>query len=175
MKIDITSDISLTPLTMADAGTISILVNQNREEFETYFPWVKELQTKDDAENYIYDRIYSESYGARWFTVKFRGIKSGVFGIKSIDKQRQTAELGYWLSRDVRGHGITNKIIKSLSQFLAKAQGVKTIEFRCLEKNQAGIAVIQRAGGTFIDAVANDMDIADKAQNINIYHLQLAS
>jgi len=175
MKIEISPQITLTPLELSDAATISILVNQNREELETYFPWAKHVQSREDAEDYIAARVRSGNFGARWFNVKFNGIKSGVFGIKHIDKDSQSAELGYWLTREVRGNGITNKIIHSLSHFLAKAQSVKTIEFRCLDKNEAGIGVITRAGGKFIKSVANDMDNADIFPKINVYHLDLAS
>lgn len=174
MKIEISPEITLTPLELEDAATISILVNQNREELETYFPWAEKVRSKEDAENYIAARVRSGNYGARWFNVKYNGIKSGVFGIKYIDKTTQSAELGYWLTRDVRGNGITNKIIKSLSHFLAKAQSVKTIEFRCLEQNPAGIGVIKRAGGELVKTVANDMDNASSFPNINVYHLSLA-
>lgn len=173
MKIDITSDISLLPLTTEDATTISILVNQNREELEQFFPWAKDVHTKEEAVKYIEDRIDDPTKVNKWFMVKFRGVRSGVFGIKSIDKEKLTAELGYWLCREARGRSVTNQIIKSLSGYLAKSHLIETIEFRCLEKNTAGIRVIEKAGGVLVDAVDNDMDIAEGDQKINIYHLKL--
>ena len=173
MKIEITSEITLNPLTMSDASSIFILVNQNRNELETFFPWVKSVENREGAEAYIADRIYSDKPGAHWFSVSFRGQKSGVFGIKSIDKATQTAELGYWLHREVRGRAITNTIIQSLSQFLAKAKAVKTIEFRCLEKNEAGRRVVEKAGAQHVGSVPNELDIKDPQQAIYIYHLPL--
>ena len=173
MKIEVTPEITLSPLTMSDATSIFLLVNQNREELENYFPWVKSVENREGAEAYIADRIYSEKPGAYLFSVAFRGQKSGVFGIKSIDRERQMAELGYWLSKEVRGRAITNTIITSLSQFLAKAKAVKTIEFRCLENNSAGRRVIEKTGATLVDSVENDMDTEDGSQAIQVFHLQL--
>lgn len=174
MPIPINSEITLLPLTMDESTTISILVNQNREDLERFFPWAKHVHTRDDAEAYIAERIYDESKTNKWFVIKFKGIKSGVFGIKSIDKQARKAELGYWLCAEARGHGVTNSIIKSLSGFLAKSHLIETIEFQCLEQNKAGIAVIEKAGAKFVRAIDNEMDIAEKDQKINIYHLSLA-
>ncbi|MBU2880728.1 GNAT family N-acetyltransferase [Psychrosphaera sp. B3R10] len=174
MKIDINADISLLSLTLDDAQTISILVNQNRDDLERFFPWAKNLHTREEAEAYISDRIFDEVNKGKWFVIKFRGVKSGIFGIKSIDKVNLTAELGYWLCAEARGRGVTNIIIKSLSGFLARSHLIETIVFRCLEKNSAGIRVIEKAGGELVDAIENDMDIEDKMQKINIYHLKIA-
>ena len=174
MKIDISPEIVLSPLTLADATSIFLLVNQNREDMQRFFPWVKTVENREGAEAYIASRIYGGKSGAHWFSVNFRGKQCGVFGIKSIDKSRATAEVGYWLCKDVRGNGITNKIISSLSQFLAVAKSVKIIEFQCLEYNQAGQAVIEKAGASQIDTIKNEMDIEEKEQNILVYQLQIA-
>jgi ribosomal-protein-serine acetyltransferase len=175
LKIAINSDITLLPLTLDDATTISILVNQNRDEFESLFPWAKNLHTREEAEQYITDRIDDESKNNKWFVIKFRGVKSGVFGIKSIDKTKLTAELGYWLCAEARGRGVTNTIIKSLSGYLAKSHLIETIELRCLETNLAGIRVIEKAGGRLFESIDNDMKIENTEQKINIYHLDLVS
>ena len=174
MKIAVSPEITLSPLSVADASTIFILVNQNREELDQYFPWVKSVENREGAEAYIADRVYSEKPGARWFSVSYKGKKSGVFGIKSINNDTNTAELGYWLSKEVRGRAITNTIINSLSQYLAKAKAVKTLEFRCLEHNQAGLKVIEKTGAAFVETIDNDIDPAPSAKPIRIYHLQLS-
>jgi len=173
MKVEISSELVLNPLSLTDATSIFLLVNQNRDEMQRIFPWVKSVENREGAEAYIASRIYSDKPGAYWFSVSFKGRQCGVFGIKSIDKANSRAEVGYWLCKDVRGNGITNKIIASLSKFLSAAKSVKTIEFQCLEHNLAGQRVIEKTGANKVDTVKNDMDIEEKEQDIYIYHLAI--
>lgn len=173
MKISINSTVFLSELTLDHAASISILVNQNRQDLEAVFPWAKTLHTRDDAKAYITDRIGDPNQCNKWFMITVDGKQSGVFGIKSIDHEHRTAELGYWLCSEARGQGVTNRIIKSLSRYLAASHLIETIEFRCLERNLAGLGVIKKTGAQLVDAVPNEMDIIHPEQNINVYHLAI--
>jgi len=168
----ISEKISLAPLLISDAPTIFNLVEHSRDILQQYLYWVSTVTDISTTEQYIATRINSGLPDAQWYKVYFEQEISGIFAIKSIDKQSQVAELGYWLSTAVQGNGIIDQIIQALPRIL-ESTPAKIIEFRCLTMNFAIIGVAQKAGAVLVDCLPKFMEANNKMQDLNIYQVAL--
>jgi len=171
MTITISPHISLQPLLQQDAQVILELVNDSRAQLEKYLYWVDEVIDLNCAQRYILQRIDSGLAHSQWFNVMFNGKVSGVFAIKSVDQQG-VAELGYWLSHRVHGHGIISQIVAALPQ-LPVHSPIKIIEFRCLERNIASISVAKKSGAKHIASLADFAESDGVNQALLVYQAQL--
>ncbi|WP_372770926.1 GNAT family N-acetyltransferase [Pseudoalteromonas sp.] len=172
MHFQISLQISLRPLKIADASAIFALVSQNRTQLAEYLYWVEHVQCVDSAKHYILERVNSGLNEAHWFKIYFNDEMCGVFAIKSVCLQTQVAELGYWLSDSAKGNGVISQIVNYLPKLLANTSA-KAIEFRCLEQNHASIKVALRAGATLVAALPEFTVVNGIKQNLNIYRVAL--
>lgn len=70
----------------------------------------------------------------------------GLIGVKEINFESGTCEIGYWLGREYHNKGIMTKSIKQITQFCfidLKLQNVKAIVF---ESNSASIKALEKSG-----------------------------
>ncbi|WP_245823694.1 GNAT family N-acetyltransferase [Photobacterium proteolyticum] len=173
MELEISESISLQALTQFHAKELLETVNTSRDDLSVYMPWTDTLTDMAGARSYINARKKGKLYGSQWFAIYYDGAFSGVFGIKYIDPVTKVSELGYWLSTAVRGHRIINQVLNVILPYLSSSTTVDTVEFHCLESNEASIRVVERAGAKLVKYVGNNMDIPNKDQRLGIYALKL--
>ncbi|MBS3796604.1 GNAT family N-acetyltransferase [Pseudoalteromonas sp. BDTF-M6] len=173
MFLKISSDIHLEHLSVADAPALYEAVELSRANLAQYMAWEKSVADVSGARAYIKSRLTSGLDRAQWFSIQFHNQFSGVFGVKSLDRDKGVCELGYWLADNARGNRVVGQILAVMIPYLANEQGVRTIEFQCLENNFASIKIIERAGARLLRKVSNTLDIPNKEQAIGIYSLHV--
>jgi len=156
-----------------DAQAILDLVNDSRTVLAKYLYWVDGVIDLHSAQRYIVERTQSGLANCRWFKVMFDGKACGVFAIKSVDLQG-VAELGYWLSHRVHGHGIISQVVAALPT-IALPNQIKTVEFRCLELNDASISVAKKSGAKQIDSLPNFVESDGVTQSLLVFQVALNS
>ncbi|MCF6208097.1 MAG: GNAT family N-acetyltransferase, partial [Ghiorsea sp.] len=159
MSLIISKEIELSPLRLLHAKPLLNLVNSSRENLEQYLSWVDSVQDLESAKTYILDRINSKLAGAAWHVIMFHGAMVGIFSIKSIDSKKRNAEIGYWLSNHVHGNGIINRIISNLNNYFKEDRNIRSLEFRCLEKNEASLRVARKAGAKYVMEVSDFIEV----------------
>lgn len=70
----------------------------------------------------------------------------GLIGVKEINFDFGTCEIGYWLGREHHGKGIMTKAIKQITQFCFVDLGLHTIKAIVFESNIASIKTLEKAG-----------------------------
>jgi len=173
MQIFIEEDLLLSPLTEADAQEIHLLIEQNRFLLTKYLYWADSIEDQASTSEYLRQRIYSKYSGAAWYKIIFKNQASGVFGIKEINTQTQTAEIGYWLSAHCQGKGVMTKVVNRICKYLKNSHNTQEIQIHCLSENKGSIAVAERAGGVHRRTVPNYYTIDGKEQDLKIYTIAL--
>ncbi|MBB1486598.1 GNAT family N-acetyltransferase [Oceanospirillum sediminis] len=171
--INISEHITLEPLAVSDAEAIFLLIDSSRESLSQYLYWVDSVTDIATTRKYIQSRVCSGLDGAAWYRIKFLSENVGVFGIKSVDVEKQRAEIGYWLHSDYQGNGIITQSVSGIAQHLKRNRAVRYLEIRCLEKNKASIAVAVRAGGQHSGTISGYNTIGGALQDLYIYTVPL--
>ncbi|WP_327143528.1 GNAT family N-acetyltransferase [Nocardia sp. NBC_01327] len=106
-----------------------------------------------DAEKFVYDMV-TPGWAARSPTWALRLAADapviGMIGLGPIDSRREdaAAEIGFWLSRAVRGRGLMTQAVHLACEagFHRDFLGLARIEWRAIVGNHASAAVARRAG-----------------------------
>ncbi|MFA6597087.1 MAG: GNAT family N-acetyltransferase [Ignavibacteriaceae bacterium] len=70
----------------------------------------------------------------------------GLIGVKEINYQLGTCEIGYWLGREHHNRGIITRSIEIISQFCFKDLGLSVIKAIVFESNIASIKALGKSG-----------------------------
>lgn len=171
MQLDISANLKLQNLALTHAKPLFDCVQSSRASLQNVLPWVATLHTEADAERYIDTRINNQ-VGGLWSAIEFNCEFCGVFGIKYMDAQTQTAEIGYWLGEKARGHGLIGLVLEQVIAKLREVSDIKTVEFQCLQSNIASQRIIEKIGGQFVESCVNDLGVASD-ESLYIYRLAL--
>jgi len=81
------------------------------------------------------------------FSIDIDGLAVGGIGIRiGDDVYRHTAELGYWLSEDFWGHGITSEAVPAFSNYCFENFPLHRIYAEPYANNPASARVLEKAG-----------------------------
>ena len=81
------------------------------------------------------------------FSIDIDGLAVGGIGIRiGDDVYRHTAELGYWLSEDFWGHGITSEAVPAFSNYCFENFPLHRIYPEPYANNPASARVLEKAG-----------------------------
>jgi ribosomal-protein-alanine N-acetyltransferase len=81
------------------------------------------------------------------FCIDIGGSAVGGIGIKmGQDVHRHTAELGYWLSEDFWGHGITSEAVPAFSNYCFETFPLRRVFAEPYANNVASARVLEKAG-----------------------------
>lgn len=72
----------------------------------------------------------------------------GLIGVKELDRDTGTCEIGYWLGSEHHNKGIMTKAIKQITQFCFNDLGLYIIKAIVFESNIASITALTKVGFT---------------------------
>ena len=165
--------ISIEPLHTKHAVSLLLAVNESRESLSQYLPWTDWVTNRREAVAYISHRIYSNALDAYWFALNLNQEFVGVLGVKGLDIQSKTTEIGYWLAEKGRGYQIIDQVLMILVPLIRERGNVNVIQFHCLEGNIPSIKIAERAGATLKEYIDHDFETLDASQRLGIYELRL--
>ena len=73
----------------------------------------------------------------------------GSCGFVSLDGERRSAEIGYWLGKPYWGQGYAAEAARALVRFAFEQMGLERVEAKCFPDNRAGQRVIEKLGMKF--------------------------
>lgn len=140
--------ISLGLLEKHHAPLLFAVVDANRKHLCPWFPWVDDTRTVKDSEIFIVK-------GLQWLA-DGTDISVGIFyeyqlvGHMSLNKIKPNhcAEIGYWISAEHEGKGITTKSAKALVDYAFRELSLERIEIVCRVGNDRSIAIPKKLGFT---------------------------
>jgi RimJ/RimL family protein N-acetyltransferase len=72
----------------------------------------------------------------------------GSIGVMRFDDTRAVAEVGYWVARAARGHGLASRSVRLASRWALRELGISRLELMTRVENVASQGVAERAGFT---------------------------
>jgi len=73
----------------------------------------------------------------------------GSVGIVHLDREERRCELGYWLAREARGHGVATRAVRMLSAWVFESLPTDRIEIHAEPDNAPSRQVAERVGFSF--------------------------
>jgi RimJ/RimL family protein N-acetyltransferase len=78
--------------------------------------------------------------------LEYDGKFAGALSFHTLVLEEEKAEIGYWLTSDVRGKGIATKATKLLTEYGFETIGFHRIEALVVESNKPSLKVLSNAG-----------------------------
>ena len=149
MNITVSENIVLELTAPKHAGELFQAVDNNREHLSRYLPWVGNMQSVKDFDNYINncEVQYREKTDIS-FVIISNGKLAGRIGLHHINQQNKAGAIGYWLSKKFEGQGIILQSCKAIIQFGFDQLGLHRIEIKAAVDNMKSQAVPRKLGFT---------------------------
>ncbi|WP_285503696.1 GNAT family protein [Actinokineospora sp. NBRC 105648] len=132
-----------------DAPAFLALIDGEREHFEPWLPWARELRTVADAAGFIArgTQRYADC-GAPWVGVWSGGALVGGVLFWPLDEMGNHIELGYWLARAAGGRGLMTDAVATLVDYCFAELRLNKVVIRCAATNLPSRGVPERLGFT---------------------------
>lgn len=143
--IEIENNLRLEPINKTFSKALIQAINNNREHLSPFLPWVPNMQTEIDSENYIANcELLSSSGKEVSFVILLNEELVGRIGLHHLDQTNRKASIGYWLTKNAEGKGIILKsCIKLISYGFEKLQ-LQRIEITAAVENTRSQAIPQK-------------------------------
>jgi ribosomal-protein-serine acetyltransferase len=146
-SIVVSNEILLVQLNASDAATIFNAIDQNRSHLGKWLPFVDYTREVKDSEAFIQNVVsHRDETRNEVYTIWFKGDFAGIIGFHNTDKVNEKTEIGYWLIRNMTGHGIIHKSCKVLIELAFETMGMNRVTIRCATGNDLSEKVALRLG-----------------------------
>jgi ribosomal-protein-serine acetyltransferase len=123
------------------------LVAQDRANLEYWMPYLQELQTLEQAQQYIQKNANLDFYlGEHIFEIWKASSLVGLVTLHNGRIRDKSVDLGYWLGVDYTGKGIMAEACQHLISKTFVDHPIQMIYIRCLEENLPSRALAVRLG-----------------------------
>jgi len=143
-----TSRLYLRPYHFDDAGSLFHLFANHRLDLSENFPTTfKEIQSRDDIDKYILDKV------GQWQEKKFFGYLIftkdtnqllGQFHIKNINWEISSVELSYLIDSKYRKQGYATEVLEKMIHLCQQEKQMQRIFIRVLPSNQASLHLAKK-------------------------------
>jgi len=149
MTIHVNDNITLELLDTKHAAETFALINANRQYLREWLPWVDNMRTIENFENYIQRTQQQLKDGTDYgYIILYNGKIAGRIGLHYIDMQNKTGAVGYWLGETFTGNGIIAKACAAIINFAFTSLELNRIEIKCGTGNNKSKAIAERLGFT---------------------------
>jgi ribosomal-protein-serine acetyltransferase len=143
--IEIENNLRLEPINKAFSKALIQAINNNREHLSPFMPWVPNMQTEIDSENYITNCELLSSLGKEVsFVILLNEELVGRIGLHHLDQANKKASIGYWLTKNAEGKGIILKSCKKLISYGFEKLQLQRIEIKAAVENSRSQQIPQK-------------------------------
>lgn len=145
-------DVGVRLITKRDAVPLEKLLLDNRswlEQWEATHPGlIRPLVPGFSLKPAIKNLLYAHRQGTTLpLVITYRDHAVGQLTASGIQYgSLSSAQLGYWISEDVAGRGITPVAVALASDYLMRSQGLHRIEICIRPENSASLRVVEKLG-----------------------------
>ena len=150
MRIDLHDGFHLSPV--RDGDQPALIEHLNDKDTTDCLLVIPYPYTQEHADFWINSRMEAARNEPRpsYFALRRAdGFLIGGIGLRlNGDTGRHRAELGYWISKDYRGRGLTTAAVHAISLYGFRDLGLRRIEATSFAHNLASHRVLEKAGYT---------------------------
>lgn len=114
---NISNELKLKSLQLADSEALFSLIQQNTTHLGEWLPWVDHCKSIEDVHSFI--------KSTRTAYAKQKNIEAGIIlnekliGVFRMTLQQRIGNIGYWIDQGAQGQGIVNTIVKYMTETFA--------------------------------------------------------
>ena len=166
-----TERLLLRKVTMGDLEDIHAYAS--REEVARYVTWPVHRTLSDTKEFIHYSlRRYEQKQSAPWgIEYKENGRLIGTIEFVSWDTNNQMAEIGYVLSPDFWGKGITAEATRKIISYGFTRMELVRIQARCINENAGSARVMEKAGMSFEGLLRKGIQAKGRHWDVKMYSI----
>lgn len=148
-------DISIVELELNDAISLNLMILNNSDRFQRFFPMtLKENMSLDLTKAYILMKIdlirIKEEYSLGIRDNKTSDI-IGLIIIKNIDRIVHDAELAYCIDKNYGTKGIMTKVVAQICRFAFETERLQSLYILAHETNIASVRVAEKNDFNWIE------------------------
>ena len=145
MKIPVDDTISLEFLKAIHAESLYNLVNANRAFLRQWLPWVDNMQSILNFQQYIINcSKQADAQTDFGYAIIINKNIVGRIGMHHINQQNKIGEIGYWLADGLQGRGVITKCCKALIHHGFTQLNLNRIEIKCAAGNDKSKAIAEK-------------------------------
>src|SRR6478735_2806845 len=147
--MQISETTTLEPIADHHVAPVFKLIEQNRSALKTWLPWVDNIQTETDFQNFIQgvQQRVADKVAVPFF-IRHEGKIAGNIGLYHFDHQNKIAAIGYWLGEEFQGKGIITNACREIISYGFGTLGLNRVELKCGTENFKSQAIPERLGFT---------------------------
>jgi len=138
------------------ANTMFKVINENRQHLRPWFPWEKKTKKALDSLKYLFDKEEEIKESKKIeYGIYINKEYIGNISIFDIDKNKKSAEIGYWLSSKFTRNGYATEAVKIIEKEFFN-NGLNRIQIKCDDENIASSGVAKKCGYIFEGKLRED-------------------
>jgi len=146
-SIPIDETIKLEQLQPDQADRLFELTDKNREYLGEFLYWIPFVKTVDDSRKHIEETLEKRAENTAYsYGIEYNGEVVGDISLRNLNDPQKSPEIGYWISPDYAGKGLTTKSVQALTRLGLEALGLDKIIIRANSQNIASNKVAEKAG-----------------------------
>lgn len=136
----------LRQLRLDEAEYLFSLVDANREYLRKWLPWVDKTLSLQDSKKFIEETIIHRQDRSEYgYAIVLGGSPIGHMSLMHLSSGEEP-EIGYWISRDASGKGITTEAADALTRFGFETLKLPKIVIKADQQNIASNKVAEKLG-----------------------------
>ncbi len=145
MTIKINENLTLELTAEKHTAALYNAVDRNREHLSQFLPWVGNMQSVADFQNYIHncELLYQQGKEVS-FVILSNEDAVGRIGLHYIDRVNKNAAIGYWLTKNAEGKGIITKSCEAVINYGFHELDLERIEIKAAVENLRSRAIPQK-------------------------------
>jgi ribosomal-protein-serine acetyltransferase len=164
LELEIDENLKLRQLIPDESNLIFSIVDSEREYLGKWLPWVENTQTPGDSKEFIEGIIQKRQEGTEFgFGIIVNDQPKGHISLMHVSDGK-APEIGYWISSQESGKGITSKAAKTVTEFGFKTLGLDKITIRADHRNIASNKVAEKLG-----YILTGQEYADTENAMNVW------
>jgi RimJ/RimL family protein N-acetyltransferase len=134
----------------ADADDILAAALESVADMNRWMPWCHPGYSLQESKDWLDDqKMKRKSKDSFEFAILGRGdAYLGGCGLNRIDKEYQTANLGYWVRSSATGQGVAPEAARQLIEWAFANTELNRLEILCAEDNTRSQRVAEKIGAT---------------------------
>jgi len=139
----------LRPLSERDCLRLFKAVDENRAHLRRFMGWLDSTRSVADISAFRARCIAQEQDGSALHRIlEHDGQVAGVISLNQIDPFNRRAELGYWISRHLEGHGLCRRACVALMEYAFTELDLNRLSLAAAVENRRSRALAERLGFT---------------------------
>ena len=172
MNLLVDEQIKLELVDIHHAEALFDLASENRTHIKQWMSWIDYMHSIDFMHNFVKNSKQRYADGHEYaYVIIFNDIVVGRIGVYKIDLQNKIGEIGYWISEEYQGYGITTKSCSTLIEYCFNDVLLNRIEIKCASENYKSQGIPERLNFTYEGTLREAELLNGKFVDLNLYSL----